>query len=316
MRSPVLVLAYYLHDLSPFIVRFSENFGLRWYGLAYVLAFLIGFLILREFARRGMSELRPEQVGDFITWVALVGVMLGGRLGYMLLYDREAFFANPLRFFDLLGGGMASHGGILGVTLFALYYARRHRLSWLGLGDDLVVVVPIGLLLGRIANFINGELYGHITTGIPWAVQFPTELRDAGYQLASRVQQALPSLTPFPEAVIEAGRTDPVIQQSLRQLLPLRHPSQLYEALLEGAVLFAILLAVRLRWKELRHGVLTGLFFILYALLRILSETWRVPDHALILGLNPGQFYSLFMIAIGAAFLLASRRGARPAPRV
>ncbi len=301
-------LSYYVHNLSPFLIRFTENFGIRWYGLAYVLGFFLAFLLLRSFARRGYSELAPGQVGDFITWSALLGVMAGGRLGYMLLYEREAFFANPLIFFRIMDGGMASHGGILGLIIFTFFYARRHRISWLGLGDNLVVVAPIGICLGRLANFINGELYGHITTTFRLAVQFPSELREIGGPLAARVQEALPDLLPYPEAVIAAAQIDPEVREILGGLLNPRHPSQIYQALLEGLSLFLILLVLRLRFQNLPHGMLTGLFFILYAFFRITAEIFRERDVGQdpILGMNPGQFYSLFMVAVGIAFISAA----------
>lgn len=308
------MFAYYLHTLDPFIVRFTENFGLRWYGLAYVLGFLFGYVILLRLSRRGYTELKPEQVGDFITWCALLGVMLGGRLGYMLLYDRDHFFANPLIFFNILGGGMASHGGILGLVIFTYVYARRHKISWPGLGDNLVVVAPAGIFFGRIANFINGELYGRISHKIPWAFQFPTELRECSIATRMRVEEALPDHS-FPEGVIAAAKTNPEVQGILRDILDPRHPSQIYQALLEGALLFAILLAVRLRFRNLRHGVLTGLFFVLYAVFRVAAEMFRQRDATEdpILHLNPGQFYSLFMILIGIAFFLFAGKRKSPA---
>jgi len=168
------MLAYYLHDLNPFIFRISGNFGPRWYGMAYVLAFACGFWLLRVLAKRGYTQLRPEQVGDFITWAALFGVMLGGRLGYVLFY-RPEMLREPLSILKVWEGGMSSHGGIIGLFLFTLYYARRHKLSWTNLGDNLVVAAPIGIFFGRCANFINGELYGRAAM-VPWAIQFPKEL--------------------------------------------------------------------------------------------------------------------------------------------
>lgn len=274
------MLAYYLHTLSPFIVRLWGNAGLHWYGFAYVLAFLAGWWLYRWLAQRGYSQLAPGQVGDFITLTAIFGVMLGGRLGYVLFY-KPSMLLDPLSILRVYDGGMASHGGILGIIAFTFYYAKKHRLSWTGLGDNLCVAAPVGLFFGRVANFINGELYGHPTT-VPWAVQFPQELPDP----------------PSPALL----RANPYIQDHLREILPPRHPSQLYEALLEGVVLFAILWVLRTRTRQPR-GMLTGLFFILYALLRIVGELFRVPDAAMIGPLTRGQFLSLFLIVIGAAFV-------------
>jgi len=208
---------------------------------------------------------------------------------------------------------MASHGGILGLFFYTLWYSRRHHLSWTGLGDNLVVVAPIGLFFGRVANFINGELYGRIAT-VPWAMQFPRELEDPGI-----AEVLLPRLVPAaadlnmvgplsitPDLIVNESRHNPLLRDQLGEVLNPRHPSQLYEAFLEGIVLFAILWFVRTRLRN-RNGVLTGIFFIAYALLRIIGEAFREPDAPLFGPLSRGQFLSLFMIVIGAAFLLWSR---------
>jgi len=245
--------------------------------------------------------MKEDQVADFITFCALFGVMLGGRLGYMLFYDFDHFIHAPWIFFYFLKGGMASHGGILGLVIFTWFYAWRHKISWLGVGDNLVVVAPIGLFLVRLANFINGELYGRVTS-VAWAMKFPGEIYDMA---PIRLQELLAKTgMPYPEAVIVANREgDVAVQAVLREFLEPRHPSQFYEAGLEGLVLFVMLLFVRLRWKNLYHGVLTGLFFIFYAIFRISAENFREPDAALIFDLPRGQFYSLFMILIGLLFI-------------
>ena len=256
--------AYYLHDFSPFIFELPGGWGLRWYGLAYVLSFVLGGWLYKWLARRGYTDLPEAQVGDFITWCAVFGVMLGGRLGWILFYAVRQDHTGenwwwPL---EVWKGGMASHGGILGLVLFTLYWSRRKKLSWTSIGDSLVVVAPIGLFIVRLANFINGELYGR-PSAVRWAVIFPNA----------------PDRLP-------------------------RHPSQLYEALLEGVVLFIALWLLRTRCRVPR-GVLTGAFFILYALLRIVGEMFREPDPAWQWhGLSAGQTLSLSMFVIGAAFLV------------
>ncbi|HRX54534.1 MAG TPA: prolipoprotein diacylglyceryl transferase [Verrucomicrobiales bacterium] len=326
---------FYVHNWSPFILRFTENFGIRWYGLAYVVGFLAAWWLLLKLVRRGACELKERQVGDFITLAAIFGVMLGGRLGYMLFYDLDDFLHNPLIFFKFLSGGMASHGGILGLFLFTGFYAWRHRISWPGLGDNLVSVAPVGLFLGRIANFINGELYGRATEG-PWAMKFPSELADrpedclTAARAAAAVdpdfaakladlQNADPSLSGLSHLLVESSRGNPALTAEIAPFLTPRHPSQLYEAGLEGILLFAILFTVRWRFPRLFHGILTGMFFILYAAFRVAVENLREPDFgkSLILGLTRGQFYSLWMFLIGAAFILwglrARRRNAAPA---
>lgn len=299
------LLAYYLHDLSPYVIRFTDSFAVHWYGLAYVLGFYLAYRVMLFLARRGLSEIKPDQVADFITMVALFGVVLGGRLGYMLLYDWDRFIAAPWSLFLLNQGGMASHGGIAGVALFLLWYARRHKISWTGLGDTLVCGAPLGIFCGRIANFINGELFGRVTT-VPWAMKFPTELlhEDFVKQGGKEVMSLPPGMQHSPE-IIEFFKTQPEGVAGLEAMLHPRHPSQLYEALGEGLFLSAILLAVRLRYPRLPHGILTGLFFILYAIARISLEFVRQPDSGseMIMGLTRGQFFSVFMIAIGAAFI-------------
>ena len=292
------LLAYYLHHFSPFIVEFRNGIGLRWYGLAYVLAFLLGYRLYLWLAQQRYTDLPPEKVADFITWAAIFGVMLGGRLGYILFYDLQPMLANPWQMLHVWEGGMSSHGGILGLILFTLYWSRRHRVSWTSLGDCLVVVAPIGICLVRLANFINGELYGRIAQ-VAWAVQFPTELLDRP-ELAEAA--GAEGYTTAHDLIAQA-RTDPAIAARLREVLPPRHPSQLYEALLEGVVLFAALWWLRTRVRAPR-GVLTGAFFLLYALLRIAGECFREPDPAWHAGpFSAGQFLSLFMVLIGAAFL-------------
>ena len=300
------VLAYYLHHLDPFIFHVTKTIGPRWYGMAYVLAFACGYLVVRHLSRRGYADLPPSRVTDFITGCALFGVILGGRLGYVFFYKPE-MLRDPVSIFRVWEGGMSSHGGMFGLILFTLYYARRHHLSWLNLGDNLVVAAPIGLFFGRCANFINGELYGRVTA-VPWAMQFPKELLDhpaEADEAITRLMPIDPSLT-SPEAIVDAaGR--PEVKDVLRTILTPRHPSQLYEAALEGIALFAILWIVRTRSRQ-PNGVLTGLFFICYAVFRIIVEYFREPDASLIGGFTRGQFFSFFLIAIGAAFIIGAKR--------
>ncbi|HUF64064.1 MAG TPA: prolipoprotein diacylglyceryl transferase [Verrucomicrobiales bacterium] len=308
------LLAYYLHDLDPYIFRIGERFGPRWYGLSYVAAFMAGYGILLRLARKGYTRLSPAQVGDFIVLAAIFGVLLGGRMGSMLLYQFDEFRARPWIFFTEFGqGGMASHGGIVGLALFTLWYAWRHRLSWPGLGDDLVCVAPLGIFFVRLANFINGELYGRATR-VAWAVLFPDELtrlplerRIAFERAALLADPEAPDLRAGAPAVLETVRRageNPKLEEVLRETLTPRHPSQIYQALMEGLLLFLLLMAVRLRWKQLPAGLLTGLFFLGYAVLRIAGERFREPDALPIYGLTRGEFYSALMIPVGLAFLL------------
>ncbi len=331
------LIATYVHHFDPFAIQFTESFGIRWYGLAYVAGFLAAFLLLRWFVKLGISELKEDQVADFITVTAVGGVMIGGRLGYMLLYQFNDFIARPTIFFDFLGGGMASHGAFAGLVLSVWGYAIYTKKSFLGLGDNLVTVAPVGLFFGRIANFVNGELYGRPTES-SLGMKFPDELSEvvktdqgAAWKysldelraLAARAVDVAPDLSDRVESaissamasgfsangaaistLIEASRENAEFRVMLGEILTLRHPSQLYEALIEGLLLFLVLLAIRLKWRDLYHGVLSGLFFIVYGIGRISVECFREPDAAHIAGMTRGQFYSLFMIALGTGFLI------------
>jgi phosphatidylglycerol:prolipoprotein diacylglycerol transferase len=303
-----MFLGYYVHDLSPFLIRFGSGMGIRWYGLAYLAGFVVGILLYRRLAVLGYSDLLPSLVPDFITMAALVGVLVGGRLGYMLFYDYDRFFHDPLIFFRVWEGGMASHGGIIGLTLFTVWYAHRHRLSFRNLADNMVVVGPVGLFFGRCANFINGELYGRACQTL-WAVQFPKEMYgyppDRLERVMGNVSQIDPSFDTVDSVVSSVARSVPLRDYLAVELSP-RYPSQLVEALLEGVILFLLLWTLRTRVR-LANGVLTGIFFIVYAGFRILGECFREPDAPMTFGLTRGQFLSLFMIIIGILFLISAK---------
>jgi phosphatidylglycerol:prolipoprotein diacylglycerol transferase len=303
-----MLFAYYVHHLSPFLVQFGSSFGVRWYGLAYVAGFLVGILLYRRLARQGYSDLQPEAVTDFIVAGAIFGVVIGGRLGYMLLYNFDGFLANPLSIFKLWEGGMSSHGGIIGLALYTAWYARKHHMSWRNLSDNFVVVAPMGLFFGRLANFINGELYGR-ATNVAWAMQFPKELYDTGTPAQDAVHdagiRAATLINPAwntPDQIEVAVRHSEPLRNALAEVLTPRHPSQLYEAALEGAFLFALLWLLRTRVR-MPNGMLTGIFFIAYAAVRILGEMFREPDAPLTGPFSRGQFLSFFLVAIGIAVI-------------
>jgi phosphatidylglycerol---prolipoprotein diacylglyceryl transferase len=216
---------------------------------------------------------------------------------------------DPLSIVRVWEGGMSSHGGMLGLIVFTFWYAWRHKISWTNLGDNLVVVAPIGLFFGRCANFINGELYGRAAS-VPWAMLFPKELLEPenvaeADRALNAAQQIDPSLT-TPEAIVSGLHSHPQLRAVLRPILTPRHPSQIYEALLEGVLLFTILWLVRTRTRQ-PDGVLTGLFFLCYAIFRIIVEYFREPDASLIAGFTRGQFFSFFLIAIGLAFIIVGK---------
>ena len=269
------LFAYWEHNLDPFVYQFSENWGIRWYGLAYVAGFLVGMWLLHIYYKKGKSPFNPNQQSD-IFFAIVLGVIVGGRLGYFIFYAPSVLLQDPLALFKLNQGGMASHGGILGVAIAAWFIARRSRVSFLTVGDLLATLAPPGLLFGRIANFINGELWGR-PTDVPWAVIFP-----------------------------DAGGDEP------------RHPSQLYQAGLEGLALL-----IYTQWRLWRSNVLKeypgqlgGEFLIGYAIVRVIGEQFREPDRhiGLYFGfLSQGSLLSLFMAVIGIAVILyVRRRGKRP----
>ncbi|MGB0776021.1 MAG: prolipoprotein diacylglyceryl transferase, partial [Akkermansiaceae bacterium] len=256
---------------------------------------------------------------------------LGGRIGYILFYQipKEGGWAelrnDPLMIFKVWDGGMASHGGILGLVIFTYFYAKKHKVSWTGVGDGLCVVAPIGIGLVRLANFINGELYGHVAEKVKWAMKFPETLRTNGNAEAAVAAggELAPEMYDIPfegnlnqvlsqrlSWLIERSRDDERLLNRLGDFMQARHPSQLYEALLEGLVLFVILIATRIKFPKLPHGVLTGMFFLFYAIFRIIVEIYRVPDRgqAFVFGLTKGQFYSTFMIVGGIAFIAYALR--------
>jgi phosphatidylglycerol:prolipoprotein diacylglycerol transferase len=263
---------YWVHNLSPFVVRFTDSLGIRYYGLAYVLAFFIAALLLRLYWQMRRSPLDPGIQSDLMMAV-VIGVLAGGRLGYFLLYSPMTLLREPMALFRIWDGGMASHGGFVGVCLALVWFVRKHKLPWRPVADILVTLAPPGLFFGRVANFINGELWGKVSF-VRWAVIFP---------------KSAPLGTPL-------------------TAIPPRHPSQLYEALLEGLFLavYTQLRFWRSRVTRERPGQLAGEFFILYAAVRAIGEMFREPDASLLFGLSRGTFYSLFLVVGGLILLKTS----------
>ena len=266
-----LSLAYWVHDLDPIVFRFSDTIAIRWYGLAYGLGFTIAAILLHLYYKKGRSPFNADQQTTATT-VIILGVIVGGRLGYMLFYDLQTFIFDPPSLFRVWEGGMASHGGFIGCILATVWFSRKTNVPLFKTADIIATLAPPGFFVGRIANFVNGELWGKASQ-VPWAVIFPNS----------------------PEPVVP------------------RHPSQLYEAVLEGAVLC---LYTQLRFwlgkpGKLPAGQLAGEFLVLYALLRIGGEIFREPDASLIMGMNRGIFYSLFLLAGGIILIGVARNRAR-----
>lgn len=303
------MIAYWVHNLDPFAVQFGGGFGVRWYGLAYLAAFAAAYFVYLRLAKRGLAVIPADKVADFITGCAVFGVLLGGRLGYILFYDFNGFVRDPLVFFRVWEGGMSAHGGILGVVLYTLWYAWRHKVNWPGLGDNLVVGSALGLFFGRAANFINGELYGR-PSGVAWAMKFPKELYEAPVETQREVLARAQAIFGAPvglDQLLAAVPGSAEVAAMLGEFLTPRHPSQLYEALLEGLLLFVVLWLVRVKVR-VPNGVITGLFFVGYAVTRSLAESFRFPDAGYVGVLTKGQFLSVFLLLIGVGFLVAAWR--------
>jgi phosphatidylglycerol:prolipoprotein diacylglycerol transferase len=253
---PVLLFPQF----DPVLIQIGP-LGIRWYALAYITGLVLGWRLLRRLVTLTPAVASAEQADDFLTWATL-GVVLGGRLGYVLFYQPLHFLQAPLEILAVWQGGMSFHGGALGVGIAILLYCRTQHIPLLGFADRIAVCAPIGLGLGRIANFINGELWGRpAPASLPWAMIFP--------------------------------RVDDVP----------RHPSQLYQALMEGLLLFCVMaLAARNPGLRRRPGLLTGLFLAGYGVARITGEFFREPDAFLGFlpgGLTMGQLLSVPMVLAG-----------------
>jgi phosphatidylglycerol:prolipoprotein diacylglycerol transferase len=253
-------------------------FQLRWYSLAYLAGIFLGYWYMLKLIKQPGAPMARRHADDLVFYAAL-GIILGGRIGYVLFYNLSYYLQNPLDILKLWDGGMSFHGGMIGTVLGIIYLSRKEKLNWLRIHDYVACCVPFGLFFGRVANFVNHELWG-APTNVPWAVQFPE---------------------------LVAGVT---------VLGPPRHPSQLYEAILEGVVLFAIL--AWMFWKtraRYEPGKLVGAFTFFYGLFRFLIEFVREPDAQLVAfaqstGLHMGQWLSLPMILLGA-WLMWTAKGRR-----
>jgi len=328
------LLATYVHHLDPILLDIPGTpIAVRWYGLAYLAGFVLGYLLLLRLSKSKLYCIEEEQLSDFIAMqVCLIGVVCGGRLGEFFFYwlpqhGLSGFLKDPTWVFRVWEGGMASHGGIIGVILVALFYARRHNLSFPRVLDGLAIVAPIGLCFGRIANFINGELYGRVCdAGSTLAMKFPLSVYELPYSTYFAARLSLESAMKRPyesfflkddQGMLLEGeegmlcrmcRESETFRNTLAEYLEPRYPSQLFEAFGEGLLLFAVLIIVRLRFKNAPAGLFAGLFGVLYAIARVVCECLKEPDDAVWAGITKGQWLSFAIFAAGVAFLIHAFR--------
>lgn len=254
-------------DIDPVLFQVGF-FAVRWYSLAYIFGLVFAWLLARQMSVFSKSTFTVLKIDDFLFW-ATIGVIAGGRLGFCLFYQPSYFLEYPWKIFYLWEGGMSFHGGLIGVTLATILFAKSKKLKLFMVSDIITVVAPIGLFFGRLANFINGELYGRVTTSVPWAIIFPM------------------------------GGDEP------------RHPSQLYEAFVEGFLLFVLLNLIWWKsvWVRKHYGFCTGLFFALYGAGRMFLEQYREPDDYLGFvwqNATMGQILCLPMIVFGISVVIWS----------
>ena len=332
-----------VHDLSPFIFKFpdtslwGDHFGIRWYGFSYMLGFICAYKIISWLAERQRAGLNYTMVGDFITYAA-IGTLVGGRLGYCLFYDPSLFlsFRPSIPFWGVLAvneGGMASHGGIIGIIVASILYAKKHGLNYVYLLDLAAVTGPLGSLFGRIANFINGELVGRpADPSFPLAVKFPSDILNWPNQEFDRLSTLAPAVEKIGietskwsdllgnfrmdsaardqvyaalyKVIGEIQNGNTAVKEAIGAVLDPRHPSQLYAAASEG--LFTFLILFFLMRKSHRPGFIAGWFIIIYAVMRILNEQFRMPDAHIgyqLFGLTRGQWLSVAMLLVGIVTL-------------
>lgn len=331
-----------VHDLNPFALRISGDFGVRWYGLSYMMGFICAYLMIKWLASKQRSGLTPQMVGDFVTYGA-IGTLVGGRLGYVIFYGPDLFmkFKSTFPFWGVLAvneGGMASHGGMIGIVVACLLFARKYSVNALYLFDLVAVSGPIGVFFGRIANFINGELVGRpCDPSFPLAVKFPQDIylwpaqefnrlgelssvtekigitRDQWLELLGKFhldngarEQVYATLNKIVES-IQSGNT--AAKEAIAPLLTPRYPSQLFAAVGEGLFVFLFLFIL---WRKPRKpGFIAATFVLLYAIVRIVDEHFRMPDAQIgfqWLGLTRGQWLSAAMFVVGLILMFVWTR--------
>lgn len=319
-----------VHTCDRFLFRIHGEFGIRWYGTAYAVGFLLAWWLVRWLGRTGRIRLSASSAGDLVTVLA-VGVLAGGRLGHIVFYEPNLLvdFSGSFPFwavFDLPRGGMSSHGGIIGVGLACAWFARRRRLPALAIGDIACFVAPYGLGLGRIANWINGELAGKVLPASAqadppwWSVKYPEEMLTKDFVNAHRLtelewmrtQLGVGPRVPLAQALHDACyRHDAEVIAKVAPLLTARYPINFMQAFTDGVVLPAILVVAW--WRPRPSGWIVGWFMLGYGLLRLVTEQYRVPDPDILpdTGVTLPMVLSVVMALVGVALLAARRKGER-----
>lgn len=331
-----------LHTLDPYAIELWNGFGIRWYGLSYLAGFVAAYLVILGLTKKGLTRIPISLISDFVFTVA-IGTVVGGRLGYCIFYKPELFlkFTTNIPFWGVLAvneGGMASHGGIVGIIVAASYFAKKNGFSLRHAVDLCALTGPIGVFFGRLANYVNGELVGRpCSEAFSWCIRFPQDILSWPSEEPEKLTTLLPVVeelgvksnewitaiagmrfSPASWQIVESSVNKIVhsVQQGnihiidlLTPLITLRHPSQLYEAGLEGLLLFLVLIVL---WAiPLKPGIITAAFLIVYSIVRILGEQFRMPDAHIgyqALGLTRGQWLSIVMALIGVAWLLVVLR--------
>ena len=322
----MLLAQSYIHSLHPEAIRFADSFSIKWYGLSYLAGFVVAWLLMRWMAATKRIPLTTVQVGDFVTY-AIVGVLVGGRLGYVVFYEPALLtdFSSSFPFWGLLAihkGGMASHGGMVGVAAAMFVFAIRSRISALSMIDMAAFAAPPGLFFGRLANFINGELKGiplsatQQATPPWWSIKYPDDVYELDIETVSSIAPQLQNLEAtdiYGQIVMESYAGNEALLDALAPHLLARWPSQLFQAASDGPILFAVLAVV---WLVARKpGVIGAWFLIAYGILRPLTEQFRTTDTG---SLELGSVRTAVVLSVGlvvagiAMLVICSRRKVDP----
>lgn len=315
------MIASILHNASPFAIEFSPGFGIRWYGLAYAAGFLLGYGLLRSLARRGRLALSVMQVGDLLTYL-VAGIVIGGRVGHVVLYEPHLLvsFHEGIPWWGLLDihrGGMSSHGGILGSAVGAWCFARRSHVPFLCVADCAAFGAPIGLCLGRLANWVNGELWGKalpqsMQASSPWwSVKYPAEVLEPSFAIEklAPLQTLVNPTEPLQDAVYGAAMLHrPDVLSRLEPILTAYYPNNFIQAVTDGPFLFS---AMALVWMRPRKpGVIAGVFLAAYGAARLFSEQFRQIDEGVFMigPITLPMMLSLAMVVLGGVICSWSSR--------